>query len=56
MKSQWGEGGRGPDHGQERAYVAALAEAGAMWWMEGAAPASAAEVRGLIARGPLRVG
>jgi alkanesulfonate monooxygenase SsuD/methylene tetrahydromethanopterin reductase-like flavin-dependent oxidoreductase (luciferase family) len=45
---------RRADQAAEREYVAGLADAGATWWLEFVPPGDPAEMRDLVARGPLR--
>lgn len=45
---------RGEDWEQDRAHIAAVAEAGATWWGEHIAPGDLDVMRAAIARGPLR--
>lgn len=46
---------RGEDWEQDRAHIAAVAEAGATWWGEHIPPSDLDVMRAAIARGPLRV-
>jgi alkanesulfonate monooxygenase SsuD/methylene tetrahydromethanopterin reductase-like flavin-dependent oxidoreductase (luciferase family) len=46
---------RGDDWEQERAHIAAVAEAGATWWVEHIEARALDTMRAAIARGPLRV-
>lgn len=52
-----GGSGRRADWEEERSYIRSLAEAGATWWNEYVAPDSGdlSIVRGMVARGPLRI-
>jgi alkanesulfonate monooxygenase SsuD/methylene tetrahydromethanopterin reductase-like flavin-dependent oxidoreductase (luciferase family) len=46
---------RAEDWEQDRAHIKAVAEAGATWWMEFIEPASLAQTREGVVRGPLRI-